>query len=222
MDIRFISSAGYDLFKPICPQAAYDFIWNGTGIDDQGGDWAHSGFGFETPLAAESGTNGLDASGMKKNSMIRFSLTGFPVNVAEYDILMFSVRILDWKEAEHLKISFHSLGDTNGETVLIPPHIDIYNRGWQTVYVPLSKFGLEITDEQGYVDRLEFVATAPMSIHLDNIRFAVGKVEKEIFTVCAPDMASQQVGEKSVQAHDIRPSVRVTPTNRKFPGPRNL
>lgn len=206
----------------ICPTEAYFYIWNGTGVDDIGGDWLHSGFGVESTGAMRTGTNGLDLSGMKKNSKFEFARVGPPISTTEYDLIALWLKVISWPETADIEVSLHNVGQTNGVSINISSYTNIYNTGeWQRVLLPLSAFEMD-SIQAGYIDELQFKSTGNISIYLDDIMLGVGSIITRVVTVDKPNVYGAEFGEKSVQAHEIKPTMRVIPTTTRFPGPTNL
>ena len=218
------TTSGYvdQAIEIVCPTEAYVYIWNGTGVADIGGDWLHSGFGLEATYAKHNGTNGLDLSGMKKNSKFEFSRIGPPISTTDYDLIAMWVYISSWDETADIAVSLHNVGQTNGSSVSMTSYANIYTVGeWQRVLLPLSAFEMD-SNHAGYIDEIQFKASGNISIYMDDVMLGVGSIVTRVVTVDKPDMYGQQVGEKTVQAHEIKPSMRVIPQNTKFPGPTNL
>ena len=76
--------------------------------------------------------------------------------------------------------------------------------------------------QAGYIDELQFKSTGNISIYLDDIMLGVGSIITRVVTVDKPNVYGAEFGEKSVQAHEIKPTMRVIPTTTRFPGPTNL
>lgn len=203
----------------VCPTEAYYYIWNGTGAADTGGDWLHSGFGIESPDAMKSGTNGLDATGMIANSSFSFARIGPPISTAEYDLLTMQLNLRSWQPASDIYITLKSVDQQVGDAVSLRNYVNNSSTNtWQRVYVPFDAFNMDSV----YIDEIVFTAKRPLGIYLDDLFMGVGSVITRVVAVQEPDMYSQEIGEKSVQAHEIKPSMRVQPTNTRFPGPTNL
>jgi hypothetical protein len=203
----------------VCPTEAYYYIWNGTGVADIGGDWLHSGFGVESPDAMKSGTNGLDASGMLANSSFSFIRIGPPISTEEYDLIAVQLKLQDWKAAADIEVTLKSVGSTNGTPISLRHYLNSSLMSeWQRIYIPFDAFNM--TDV--YIDEIEFKATRPLSIYLDDVIMGIGSVITRVVSIKDPEVNAHEVGEKSTQALEIKPSMRVQKTNIVFPGPTNL
>ncbi len=203
----------------VCPTEAYVYIWNGTGIDDIGGDWIHTGVGYESPQAKKSGTNGLDLSNLNRHSKFSFSRIGPPIGTAEYDFISLYVKVLYWDENSDIYLRLHNVGQPNGELICLKEYVHIYNTDeWQHVFIPLASFKM-CNHMAGFINELSFSSSGNISIYMDDVMLGVGSIITRFMDVCSPDMHSYEVGEKSVQAHEIKPSMKVSPMNRSFPAP---
>ena len=105
MDIRYIASAGYQLWPCLVVSGteaitAYP-IWDGTGVADIRTDWDRSGYGFESAAAKYSGTNGLNANGLQNGDKVNFD-TVIPVNTSDYSFLSLWAKVNDYTEGKHL------------------------------------------------------------------------------------------------------------------------
>lgn len=203
----------------VCPTEAYYYIWNGTGALDIGGDWLHSGFGVESPDAMKSGTNGLDASGMLANSSFSFVRIGPPISTEEYDLIAIQLKLQDWKAAADIEITLKSIGVANGNPVSLRHYLNSsLIAEWQRVYIPFDSFNMT----EVYIDEIEFKATRPLSIYLDDVIMGIGSVITRVVAIQEPDVHAHEVGEKTTQAVEVKPSMRVQNVNIRFPSPTNL
>ncbi|HLD90944.1 MAG TPA: hypothetical protein VI911_08030 [Patescibacteria group bacterium] len=203
----------------VCPTEAYYYIWNGTGVADIGGDWLHSGFGVESPDAMKSGTNGLDASGMLTNSSFSFIRIGPPISTEEYDLIAVQLNLQEWSAAADIEVTLKSVGSINGNAVSLRHYLNSsLIEEWQRIYIPFDSFNMT----EVYIDEIEFKATRPLSIYLDDVIMGIGSVITRVVAVKDPETHAHEVGEKSTQAIEIKPSMRVQKTNVVFPWPTNL
>ena len=85
----------------------------------------------------------------------------------------------------------------------------------------VSAFNMESV-QAGYIDEIQFKASGNISIYMDDVMLGVGSIITRVVTVDKPDVHGAEFGEKSVQAHEIKPSMRILPQNTRFPGPTNL
>ncbi len=203
----------------VCPTEAYVYIWNGTGIEDVGGDWTHGGAGYETPQSKRSGTNGLDLSQLEHNSKFSFSRIGPPISTSDYDFISLYVKVLNWDACSDIYIRLHNIGQSNGISISLKEYLHIYSiNEWQHAFIPLSAFEM-YPHMAGFIDALSFKSSGNIGIYIDDIMLGVGSIITRFMNVCSPDMHSYEVGEKSMQAHEIKPSMKITPRNRSFPEP---
>lgn len=80
------------------------------------------------------------------------------------------------------------------------------------------------------VHKLRFTSKGNIRFYLDNIQFVVGSVFYTPISVCEPDVASEELGVKTMTGVDIRPSMRADNPDvsagkvvlRAYPLPRNL
>lgn len=195
----------------VCPETVVsgvctNIIWNGTGPLDEGGDWDHSKSGVEASYAMRTGTNGLDATGLKKNSQIWFSYNQGD-DISEYDMLIAWVNMRSWTSGDEMSVRFHSLGSPGGwsDTISLGDYIDMSMLNvWQRVLVPLSRFDLINYDR---VDVLEFQSDGSMGVYLDDISLTVGVP----IPIGPYDMTGDEFGEKTQTGHEPEISVKPTP-----------
>jgi len=213
MDLRYISTAGYDFFTEPCVESGTictNIIWNGTGALDAGGDWQHSKSGVESAIAdAGTGTNGLDATGLKKNDKIWFSYQQGD-DISEYDILIAWVNMQSWTSGDEMGIRFHSLGSPPGwsDTISLGDYIDMSMLNvWQRALIPLDRFDLVNYDR---VDVLEFQSDGNMGVYLDDISLNIGVP----IPIGPYDMTGDEFGERDLSAIPIGPAVKPD----EFPG----
>lgn len=202
MDIRYISSAGYDFWSDtsivISGTETIGYIWNGTGALDTGGDWIHSGYGTENSTSMRSGTNGLDASGMSNGDIITFSdLEG--TNIAAYDAMVIWVNVLSWEVSKDIFIDLGELGGSYGTTLNLSSYIDEYDTGtWQKAVILLEDFNLSGTE----VDRLRFTSNGNIGLYLDDIAFGIGTMIYVPTPIEQYDIYGDEVGQISMSGDE--------------------
>jgi hypothetical protein len=218
----------------VCPagDSIYN-LWNGTGIQDVGADWDHSGHGVETEAAKHSGTYGLDATGMKNNDKINFTAPGVSnIPLGDYDFLRVWVNIQEL--SDEIDIEFKTVGSKTGTTLNFINYVDTNKIGvWQKAMVPLDDFNFPDSGET-YLNKLILTATENSGIWLDDISLTIGTVERDVIPICAPEMYGTETQErKRMRAREMKPSIKGRPAvqpsariivdgNRPFPGPTNL
>ena len=193
----------------VCPETVIsgaictNIIWNGTGPLDEGGDWDHSKSGTEAAYAARSGTNGLDATGLKKNDQIWFSSQQGD-DISEFDMLIAWVNMRSWVYSDEMNVRFQSLGSPGewSDTISLGDYIDMSMLNvWQRALIPLSRFNLVNYDD---VKTLEFESYDNMGMYLDDISLTVGVP----IPIGPYDVYSEEFGERALSATPIRPAVK--------------
>ncbi len=174
-------------------------IWNGTGVDDTGGDWLHSGYGTESSIAKHSGTNGLNAAGLDNGDQIKFTTT-VSVDLNNFGLLTLWVKANSWTVDEQLKITF----DDFTNYVNLANYINIYSTDWQQAFIPLEDLGVATST----VSELILEATGRMDLYLDDITLSVGELVYRYLPVCDPEMTAHEEGVMHVDADHYRPSAR--------------
>jgi hypothetical protein len=199
----------------VCPETVIsgaictNIIWNGTGPLDEGGDWDHSKSGTEVAYAARAGTNGLDATGLKKNDQIWFSHQQGD-DISEFDMLIAWVNMRSWTSSDEMSVRLHSLSPTTGwsDTVSLGDYIDMSMLNvWQRALIPLSRFDLINYDS---IDRLEFKSDGNMGMYLDDISLTVGVP----IPIGPYDMYGDEFGERALTGYEYEP----VPSVEEFPG----
>lgn len=224
----------------VCPagDSIYN-LWNGTGIQDVGADWQHSGSGMETAEAKHTGTYGLDATGLTKNDKINFTAPGVSnVPLSYYDFLRIWINIQDVPSGSVIDLEFKTVGSKSGDSLNLVNYIDTSRVGiWQKAMVPLDDFNFPDGGET-YLNKLIFTAAGSMGFWLDDMSLTIGTVERDVIPICAPDVSGVEVPiSKTVKAKELKPSIKgrmdIQPstrvihssdvnTNRPFPGPKNI
>lgn len=219
----------------VCPATSSIYnVWNGTGVQDVGSDWIHSGFGVETAESKHLGTNGLDASGMKKNSKITFRSPGSSsIFLWDYDFLRIWINLKSINQSSNLTAQISKVVGGSSSIIDLNSYIDITKIGyWQKVLIPLEDFGFS-ESSQIYVDKIDLISTGDLSLWLDDVAFIMGITELETVAVCAPKITGNLEGTKKMSAKEIRPSMKgrtsiqnppriIHDSLRPFPGPTNL
>jgi len=196
----------------VCPgEECTLIVWNGTGILDSGGDWNHTGHGFEAEYAKYEGTNGLDATGFTSNKNINFQ-NALDVNVDEYDLLSMYINLKEWPTAANATLNFE-----DGNSVLLSTYLESLNLNtWQRVLIPIEDFGLTAPID---LKRLTITSSASIGFYLDNVEFVIGAtIRVGVIDVGKPEMEADLTNRPSMKAGavDFRPSMSA------FPPPGNL
>ncbi len=161
-------------------------MWNGTGVDDVGGDWSRSGFGTESSAAKYAGTNGLDATSMVVDSTVTFD-TLAPIDLSDYGILMLRVKVNSWaSESGRLKISF----DDFANWVDLADYVNIYDNEWQQAFISLEDLGVD----SDIVTSLNLRSTGNMSLYFDDITLGIGTLIYRYLPTCEPQFTSHEEG----------------------------
>lgn len=220
----------------VCPAGGSVYnLWNGTGIQDVGADWQHSGFGIETEGSKHTGTYGLDASGLTQNRSITFTAPGVSnIPLSDYDFLRVWINLQSLPSNSEIDLEFKTVGSKNGNTLNLVNYLDTSKIGiWQKVMVPVDDFAFAGPGET-YLNKLIFSAGGQMSFWLDDISLTIGTYEKEVVPICSPVIYGREVDEsKKMIAREIKPSIKGRPSIqnspriiqdslRPFPRPRNL
>jgi len=184
-------------------------IWNGTGIFDSGGDWAHTSHGVEAAYAdAGNGTNGLDATSFINNKKIHFQST-YDINVDDYDLLSMNINLKEW--GTEVTLIFE-----DGNLVSLSSYFDETQLNtWQRVLIPLEDFGLTAPID---VRRLTYTSVGSNGFYLDDIEFVVGATLRDVIDVGKPEMEADLTNTPSMKASrtDFRPKMSA------YPPPLNL
>ena len=213
MDMRYIAWAGYDLTECTATTSGTSgygcalIVWNGTGILDSGGDWAHTGHGDEESYAKYEGTNGLDATGFTNNKKIYFQDTS-ENNLDDYDLLSMYINLKTYPANGNFYAYFE-----DGNRVNLRDYIATQNLNtWQRVLVPLEDFGLTAPIN---LRRLIIESGSTMGMYMDNVEFVIGATIRQTVPIERPDMSAQDTGSPSMTAEnlDLRP---------KFTSPQNI
>lgn len=209
----------------VCPSESFAYVWNGTGVDDVGGDWTHTGSGVETIESMYSGTNGLEAVGLHSGNKIRFKKDWSVLDVSDYDLLVMRINIRSVSSGADMQIYLKNMLFPQGDTLNLSNYININSIDvWQKVVIPLEDFNMTsflIPGDATFVNRVTLAPTGDMGIYLDDMVFSLGTVSTvySAVPVCRPDVISDEIGEKAIHAKEMRPSIKSV---RGFPGPINL
>ncbi len=187
-------------------------IWNGTGVFDSGGDWNHTGHGFEADYAdAGNGTNGLDAVGFTNNKKIYFQDT-HDNNVDDYDLLSMNINVKEWGT----DVILNFIG---GNSINLSNYFDETQLNtWQRVLIPIEDFSLTAPID---VKNLTYTSQGSNGFYLDDVEFVVGATLRDIVDVGKPDMEAE-VGERpDTKSTDIadRPITQAQPQVKDVDGP---
>ena len=176
-------------------------IWNGTGAGDVGGDWTHSQYGVESSAAKHTGTNGLDATGMRKTDKIFFTDPDGTVNANIYDTLVMWVNVKEWQSTKDVTVELHKQGGANVSVNLSRYLTTDYLDQWQKVVIPLTHFG---NSGSFQVDKLRLWSNGNIGFYLDDIYFSMGAVVG--VEVCYPEVTGDEFGKKTTRAETLVPS----------------
>ena len=205
------ASAQLEFFSnEVCAEECAMALWNGTGFEDAGGDWNHSGHGLERMYAKYEGTNGLDATGFTQNKKIMFS-ESHGVNVDPYDLLSMYINLKEWQANKDIQVYFNI-----GNRVNLSAYADITKTNeWQRILIPFSDFGLVKPIE---LNKLTLESGGNMGFYLDNVYVTVGAVTTKVVAIERPRMSaeSQDTPITLAQGIDFRPGMSA------FPPPGNL
>lgn len=201
----------------VCPTEAYDYIWNGTGSLDFYGDWDHLGHGTEESYAKHSGTNGLHVN--NNNANFKFDSKSIS-NITDFDILSFWINVRSWESGKNLELYLTNQGENiNGVVINVNNYIiTTFPNEWQRVLIPLDDFALDSFN----VRALNFNSKGSIDIYLDDIMFIIGAIVTKTIAIQNPTIESHELGEKIITSREFKPSMKVNPTTRSFPGPINL
>jgi hypothetical protein len=211
----------------VCPAESVIYnLWNGTGIQDVGSDWDHSGQGTESSEAMRSGTNGLDATGLKNNNKINFRAPGpSSVRMSDYDFLRFWINVREWN---NMSVQFKAIAGPNSDLLDLSEYIDSEKIDyWQRIRIPLDDFNF--SQEAVYLKELIFKSIGKNGIWLDDIELVMGVADTVAIPVCSPEMTADHIGNKNQTGREVKPSMKaimdIQPSARvvhTFPPPSNL
>jgi hypothetical protein len=185
-------------------------LWNGTGFEDAGGDWNHSGHGVERMYAKYEGTNGLDATGFTQNKKIMFA-ESHEVNVDQYDLLSMYINLKEWQSGKDVIVYFE-----DGNSVNLSAYADTTKLNeWQRVLIPFTDLGLTAPIE---ISKLTLESGGNMGFYLDNVMVTVGAVTTKVIAIEKPRMSAEAQDTPITRATgvDYRPGMSA------FPPPGNL
>lgn len=194
----------------VCGEECTLIIWNGTGPDDKGGDWTHTGYGVEAAYAKYEGTNGLDATGFSAGQKIRFK-NSIEENVDEYDLLSMYINLKEWQSDKDIEIYFE-----DGRRLNLSTYFNNFNRNeWQRVLIPLEDFGLSAPIN---LKKLVLKSKGNHGFYLDNVEFVIGATLRAVIDVGKPEMEADETLSPGMKAKrvDFRPKLSA------YPPPSNL
>lgn len=201
----------------VCPATTAKYnIWDGTGILDSDIDWDRSGYGVETEAAKNTGTYGLDATGMNKNSTITFHAKGTQdVSAVNYDFLRMWMNVKSWTG---MTVKFQTVGPGGGgDTLNLSNYIDAGDTNiWQKVMIPLEDFNFGNISIAN-LNKLILKATGKVDFWLDDVALTMGTKEQVAVAVCTPDMTAHEFGIKAQTAREVKPSMKVYPETQSGP-----
>lgn len=194
----------------ICPEECVLVIWNGTGFDDVGGDWAHVGYGLERTYAKYSGTYGLDATDFSYGKKIMFN-NPHNYNFDQFDLLSFYINVKTWQHGRDVAIYFNAGVSVNLSAYIDLSKIDI----WQRVLISFADLGLVRPIE---VKRLTFESKGNIGFYLDDVLVTVGAITTKVIAIDKPKLTAepQDTPLTRAQGVDYRPGMSA------FPPPGNV
>lgn len=130
------------------PSGAEYIIWNGTGVDDTGGDWTQGGTidsaaeTTESQRPASNGTNGLDVQ-TSKNKYLNF-VNGSTITPETYSTLVIWLNTQAMPTGGDVVANWRLAGDQKGSWCYLDNYIDEWTPGlWKKVEIPIADFGLD-------------------------------------------------------------------------------
>lgn len=185
-------------------QGAPVVLWNGTGVDDTGGDWTHDLQGTETAASMHSGTNGMDSGVMVIGDRVRFDYGSNTDIDGSYDSLQFWIQPKAYPVDSKTRIFWEKSDNTDiGAKLQLHNYVsDMDLDVWQQVSIPIEDFGLTedvaklnfrcntADGQQIWYDDIELVASSgggPYKYRVSAPTGYVYHVEKLILMMVAPD-----------------------------------
>jgi hypothetical protein len=205
------ASAQIEFFSnEVCAEECAMFLWNGTGYEDAGGDWDHSGHGIEKMYAKYEGTNGLDATGFTQNKNIKF-ISSAVVNVDQFDILSMFINLKQWQVNKDVQVFFDV-----GNKVNLSAYLDTTKLNeWQRVLIPFVDLGLVKPID---LNRLTLDSGGNIGFYLDNVMVTVGAVTTKVVAIEKPRMSAEAQDTPITRAQNVN----YRPGMSAFPAPSNL
>ena len=162
-------------------------MWNGTGVDDTGGDWTTEAQGSETADAMHSGTNGWDSGLRSAGQETRFSYGSNQDIVGSYSTLEFWMKPKAFPAGSALRVLWRTSGGSNpGNVLSVEDYVTNMDLDvWQKVSIPISDFALGAD-----VDKLVFTYALKggQQFHFDDIALLAATAGGPYtFEVAAPD-----------------------------------
>jgi len=119
-------------------------IWNGTGLDDTGGDWTRSGIGSQTFASKKNGTYGLDTGVASLNDTIAFTDSSDSNIASSYSQISFWLQPKAYPKGSDLQIKWQTVaGVDEGLMLKIASYMKSFDLDkWQKVTIPISDFQL--------------------------------------------------------------------------------
>lgn len=192
----------------------FEIIWNGTGIDDDGGDWIHTGDGEEKAEAKYAGTNGLHV--YELNSDVCFESPTM-IDIKNYNMLSMWIKPISWRPDKEINLELSPAGSAvlNLSTYLRPERVG----EWQQVVVPLEHFHLTGWNDPvapTYVNKLCFYCNCDIEYYLDDVMFSIGAAVYVGGGVCPPGMVAAPTYDATAPKISASPAQKHT---RAFPPP---
>jgi hypothetical protein len=197
----------------VCPPSeGTSYIWDGTGVNDVGGEWDHSGYGIEASNAKHSGTNGLSSGELSKNNKVIFTKRSGYSNIFNYGFLIMWMNIKSWEPEEDISVILHRIAGPNSSINLSRYITTDALNVWQKVLIPLTHFTYSSEDSDGHfdVDKITLKPSGEMEFWLDDMTFGFGTVTA--IPVCPPESVSIEYGKKNVRGDEIVPAATAPPT----------
>lgn len=121
-------------------------MWNGTGVDDTGGDWAEDPLtnGSESASAMHSGTNGWDTGVLGNDGLVVWD-NGSLLDVdGTYATISFWLNPQVFPSNAEPKVYWLKANDSkNGSELLLEDYVTNFDLGvWQKVTIPIADFNL--------------------------------------------------------------------------------
>lgn len=159
-------------------------LWNGTGENDTGGDWTHSGEGSENTSAKKTGTNGLNTTITDEDDESIFD-NGSMVDVAgTYTALQFWIRAKVYPVGSDPTIFWRNSSNAQvGDKLHLNDYVEDFDDDWQLISLPITDFDLG-ANVQKLVFKFEGVGG--QRYYLDDIELYQAGGGPYTFQVAAP------------------------------------
>jgi len=199
------TTSDYDIIyvdEPCEGTCGDEVIWDGTGVLDTPTLWIRSGFGFEAEYAKHSGTNGLDVVGLNTNYISFYNSTGSAFD--NFESISFWIKTTNITTGSDIKITINTSTDKSA-TVYLSNYITIDTiNNWKKVLININEF----KNISGLITKLIFTGTNIWDFYLDDIIFSKSKLFFKITTVCGTDVDGSSLGDKYLEALELKPQVK--------------